>query len=650
MFACIRANQWLCACRGRCLLEFGGFALKHTRPVKAAWCGLLLCWMAAIFSGVLGVTSVAAADPAKQKTAAAEKKPVSVSYEITLEGAPTDAATANLEAALAVYRYRENGAPSIALLSRRAQDDRDIAARVLRSHGYYQATASAAVESDPADDPNATKAKVTITVKPGRAFQLSSHAFVMSPPLPGGKAPRAAKTFYGSPVGETAVAQRILEAEATAVNRLHELGYPYASFAGREAEADMENAGLAVTSTIETGPRLSYGILDFKGIANIDEAYLRSYLPWQEGDKVDQRQLQAYQRDLMATNLFSAGAVHLPETAPGPGLVPVTATMEQRPFRSIAVGARYSTDSGPGGRVELEHRNLFGANETGTLATDVSLTEQRIEARVRKPQFRRNRQDLVGGLSLRHIESDAFDEVGATATLGLERRLSRFWNVGLGTLAEVTQSTSSDAEGRSYMFGLPAFAEYDNTDDALNPSKGWRVRATVTPFIGQFDSQLTPFLSNEVSASTYFDLTGEKRYIAAFRGRLGSILAGGIGNVPGGRRLYGGGGGSVRGYAERSIGPLDSADEPTGGLSAMEVAAELRAQVYGDFGLAVFAAAGSVAEEVVPTFSEGVQLAAGIGLRYYSPLGPIRADVGVPLNARSSDDSFQVYFSIGQAF
>jgi len=52
----------------------------------------------------------------------------------------------------------------------------------------------------------------------------------------------------------------------------------------------------------------------------------------------------------------------------------------------------------------------------------------------------------------------------------------------------------------------------------------------------------------------------------------------------------------------------------------------------------------------VPTFSEGVQLAAGIGLRYYSPLGPIRADVGVPLNARSSDHSFQVYFSIGQAF
>ena len=138
-----------------------------------------------------------------------------------MDGSPTDAATANLEAALAVYRYRDNGAPSIALLRRRAQDDRDIVPRVLRAHGYYQATASAAVESDPPEDPQATKAKVTVTITPGRAFKLSSHAFIMTPPLPGGKAPGAAKTFYGSPVGGTAVAQKILEAEATAVNRLH---------------------------------------------------------------------------------------------------------------------------------------------------------------------------------------------------------------------------------------------------------------------------------------------------------------------------------------------------------------------------------------------------------------------------------------------
>ncbi len=234
--------------------------------------------------------------------------------------------------------------------------------------------------------------------------------------------------------------------------------------------------------------------------------------------------------------------------------------------------------------------------------------------------------------------------------MGLERRLSRFWNVGLGTLAEVTETVASDAEGQAYLIGLPGFAEYDNTDNALNPSKGWRIRANVTPFIGQFDNRFSPFLSNEVAASTYFDLTGEKRYIAAVRGRLGSILATSISDVPSGRRLYSGGGGSIRGYAERTIGPLDNDSQPTGGLSALEIGGEFRAQVYGDFGLAVFAAAGSVSEEPVPTFSAGVQYAAGLGFRYYSPLGPIRADVAIPLNARRSDEAFQLYFSIGQAF
>jgi translocation and assembly module TamA len=82
----------------------------------------------------------------------------------------------------------------------------------------------------------------------------------------------------------------------------------------------------------------------------------------------------------------------------------------------------------------------------------------------------------------------------------------------------------------------------------------------------------------------------------------------------------------------------------------VEVVGELRAQVYGDFGVAVFAGAGSVTEDVVPTFSDGLQFAAGVGLRYHTPLGPVRVDFAVPLNPRRVDDSYQFYFSIGQAF
>ena len=567
-------------------------------------------------------------------------------YEVTIEGSPSEAVTEDLQKALNLFRYQENGAPSVALLRRRALDDREIGGKVLRSYGYYLGTMGVDVTVGESE----REASVTVTVEPGPAFTLARHDFALQPVPLAEALPDGMTAGSVSPVGGAAEAAAILDAEDAMVQALRHSGFPYARRTGRDAVADMENFSLAVTTSIDTGPRLMYGDLNFQGTANIDETYLRTYQPWQKGEAVDTRKLTQYQRSLIGTGLFNAGAVLLPEEPPEPGAVPVVAEMEQRKFRSIGVGLSYSTDLGPRVEVDFEHRNLFGANEILQLGTDVALPEQRFDASLRKPQFRRNQQDLVTAISLRHLELDAFDETGATLTVGLERQLSRHWRVGLGGLAEVTETVSSDAKGRSYLLGMPGFAEYDSSNDLLNPSQGWRIRLSATPFAGQFDSQFAPFFSTEAKASTYFDLTGEKRYVAAIRGRLGSILAGDMGQVPAGRRLYGGGGGSVRGYAERSLGPLDAQNDPTGGRSVVELGLELRAQFYGDFGIAVFADAGSVTEDVVPTFSDGLQYAAGIGLRYHTPLGPIRADVAIPLNPRNVDDAYQLYFSIGQAF
>ena len=89
---------------------------------------------------------------------------------------------------------------------------------------------------------------------------------------------------------------------------------------------------------------------------------------------------------------------------------------------------------------------------------------------------------------------------------------------------------------------------------------------------------------------------------------------------------------------------------PTGGLSVIELSGEFRAKLYGDLGGVVFVDGGAVSEELFPSFDDGFQVAAGFGLRYYSPAGPIRVDVAFPLNGRPVDDAFQLYFSIGQAF
>lgn len=568
------------------------------------------------------------------------------SYEVKLVGAPDDAIADTLEKALYLYRFQEAGAPSILLLRRRAEGDQDIVKQVLRSFGYYEAKARSVVE--PSQD--GLSAAVTMTIVPGRAFTLSEHRIDVAGDEGARKELGTDAAKFGSPVGEAAAAEPILGAEGMAVLMLQRAGYPYAVRAKRDAVADLEAAQIQVRSFFTAGPRLVFGDVSYHGIPDIDATYLQTYQPWEKGQPVDVRKLAEYQRKLIATGLFNAGSVTLPEQQPGGEAVPVTVTMEQRPFRSVSAGVWYSTDDGPGIRGEFEHRNLFGANESIQLRAETGLYERRAEARFRKPQYRRSGQDLVAGLSLRHIEDEAFDEKGGTATLGLERQLSPRLRVGLGGLTELTETKSSTGDGVALLFGVPTFAEFNTTNDPLDPVKGIRARATLTPFAGSFDNQFVSFLRGDFTASTYFDLSDSGRYVIALRGRAGTVLAKDLSHVPAGRRLYSGGGGSVRGYQERFIGPLDSSNDPTGGLSVVEGGAEFRARIYGDFGAAVFLEAASVSEDVVPTFSEGVQYAAGAGLRYYSPIGPIRVDVGVPLNGRRQDDAFQIYFSIGQAF
>jgi translocation and assembly module TamA len=114
------------------------------------------------------------------------------------------------------------------------------------------------------------------------------------------------------------------------------------------------------------------------------------------------------------------------------------------------------------------------------------------------------------------------------------------------------------------------------------------------------------------------------------------------------RRFYGGGGGSVRGFAFQNLGPRDPDNRPLGGLSLVEAAAEVRYR-FGDFGVVGFVDIGQVYEERVPSFRD-LRTGVGIGGRYYTSFGPLRVDVATPLRRRQGESRFNIYISIGQAF
>ena len=574
-----------------------------------------------------------------------------IDYEVAIEGAPDGDIAALLETSLALYRQQDRGAASLAFLRRRAQGDVETAQRILRSRGYYEATVSTRIEAPEAAAGGEAPPPPTahMVIEPGRRFTLAQHRFQVIDT--GGSAPDPLDAAaLGSPVGGPAEAAAILAAEQAGVARLRREGRPYATFRNRDSVADLEAATLEVESVIASGPAYRYGPITFEGAPNVEDAYLLTYVPWEEGAVLDAEALREYQSLLFATALFSGASVQPPEEPPEGEVAPIRVKLEEAPFRTVALGVRYSTDEGPGLRARFEHRNLFGSNEQITLEADASLNNQIASAVYVEPQYLRPGQDFTAGLELRRIEDDAYDEIGGTLTAGLERELGERWTVGAGGLLEASLIDDGSGETEAYLAGLPVFAAYDSTDDPIDATRGYRARAMITPFAGLFDDDLALFTRIEARGAAYQDLLGDRRFVLAERVRIGTIISDELTDVPATRRFYSGGGGSVRGYAEDFIGPIDARNNPTGGLSVAEAGLELRARVWGDLGVALFTEAGVVSNDPVLDLAEGIQTAAGFGLRYYSPIGPIRLDIAFPLNGRDVDDTFQAYIAIGQAF
>jgi translocation and assembly module TamA len=134
------------------------------------------------------------------------------------------------------------------------------------------------------------------------------------------------------------------------------------------------------------------------------------------------------------------------------------------------------------------------------------------------------------------------------------------------------------------------------------------------------------------------------------RGRVGSITGAPRDSIPANRRFYAGGGGSIRGIPFQTASPLDEDDDPIGGRSLLETAVELRYNITETIGVVAFVDAGRAFEASYPDFSEPLIVGAGLGARYFTPIGPLRVDIAVPVDRRDVDDVLQVYVSLGQAF
>ncbi|MEL7486471.1 MAG: autotransporter assembly complex family protein, partial [Pseudomonadota bacterium] len=537
----------------------------------------------------------------------------------------------------------ERAMPTKAALRRAARRDVEAINAALTAAGYYGGKTKFLIDPTSDDD----KPLVVFTIVPGPAFKVNAYRIVYSDPAPSAEpaSPRpmtlAALNVKGDGSAAGADLQRVQQSFLTA---LWNAGYPAARSVARRADADLASGTATAVFSFESGPRAVFGDIRFTGAERTSEAYLQDLSNWDAGAPFDRSKLVGYRDSLAQTGLFSTIDV-APGAPADDGAAPVLVTLEERKRRTVGAGVSFSTAEGPGGRLFLEYRNLFGAGELARVDLEGTAIEQSIGFDFTKP-LPAFPGSIFAQLDFRNETTEAFEAQTVDIGVGLAKRWfdERFETRG-GLAFETSSIDDGVNEERTFFFSAPLAAIWDTEDDPLTLSRGVRAALTLTPFTGS-----DTFTRAELTARSRVNAGAEDRFTLAGRVRLGATVGASFDSLPLNQRFFAGGGSSVRGFGFQEAGPLDADGDPTGGRSVVEAAVEARARVWGDLQLAAFADAGNISENAVPDIGGDYFIGVGGGARYFTPIGPIRVDVAIPLERRETDRAFQLFISLGQPF
>lgn len=576
-----------------------------------------------------------------------ERAETAVPFTTRIEGRRIpDYLRALMEEARSLDPEAENRVPppaTLAQLRRRAKEDESHLKEVMRSEAYYNGSVSASVRQGQG---GTFEVVYLVALGPRTMIRSFTMQYIDYPDGAAGLVEEASE--LGLQPERAATAERVIDFTQKAIQHLHNNGYPDAALDRRRVIVDLSASRADATLFIAAGERYVFGplLVENEG-GRTDPDYVREIAEIEPGTIYSRAQVDATTDALRKTGLFSG--IEISPAQAEDGALPQRIALTERERRTVRLGGKWSTSEGAGVTGSWEHRNLFGRAEKLTLALSIAEIEQAATADFRKPHFLRPDQSLLAGFEIAHEDSDAYKEDRVRAGVSLERVLTPEWTGSLGVTFQLSETEDSNGRISYQLFGVPLTLRYDTADDLLDPTAGLRATLQGKPYFGTSDEKATSFTKLEGTAATY--LTPVDDLTFAFRGRYGMIAAGETADVPGSTRFHAGGGGSVRGYGYQLAGPLDANNDPTGGRSVLEANAEARWRALETIGLVAFIDGGQAFDNPVPSLGDPLLWGAGLGVRYYTPVGPVRADVAIPLNRRKGvDDAFQIYVSLGQAF
>ena len=528
------------------------------------------------------------------------------------------------------------------LLQRQAQNYVPDLKSILSSHGYYGAEVDLQTTRN-----DSGVLEIAYDIETGVGYIIKDINVeirdVPSSDQPSLKTPEPEQ--LGITRSSVAEADAIRSAGQKLKSLLREQGFAFAETRQLKVSVDHEQKTIDVILTAYAGPLVSFGKTVIQGLERVEKEFVRSKIPWEPGDRYDPEKVRNLRQRLVQTPLFSLVQVLRDTKTPRKNL-PMRLELTEADPRTISAGVGYNTDRGIGLKTSWEHRNLQGHGERLRLALDISEMVQEVKAEYRKPWFLREDQALLLDGAIQREDTDAYRSTSGTLSIQLERRLSPDLTIAGGPALTEMRLVEEETDNFA-LLSFPFNLEWDRRNDVLDPSKGWRLSAAYAPFKEILSGDLL-FHKSLVSAHWYGEITPS--LVLALRSKVGTIWGEDTRDIPANERFYAGGGGSVRGYPFQSIGPRRS-DEPAGGRSIAEISTELRWRSTDKIGLVCFLDGGNVYESGITDMDGELIWGTGLGIRYYTPIGPLRLDVGFPLNDPDHvDDNFQIYISLGQAF
>ncbi|MFK7870782.1 MAG: autotransporter assembly complex family protein [Roseobacter sp.] len=533
-----------------------------------------------------------------------------------------------------------------------AQADYQRVLAILYEAGYFGAVISIKLDGQEAAEMSAVAppneiAQAVITVDPGRQFKFGKAE--IDPLAPGSELPEGFRT--GQPAGLST----ITASASAAVSGWRDEGHAKAALSGQKITARHRDAEIDASLQVDPGPKLRFGKVTVEGQSAVRSERILEIAALPQGEVFSPEEQREATLRLQRTGAFRSVALLEDETPSDDGTLDFTARVTDSEPRRIGFGGDVSTIEGLSIRAFWMHRNLRGGAERlrfdaeiEGIGGDTGGTDYRLTARYQRPATFDEDTDFYLEAEIEQLDEVSFFSRQATIEGGIERFVSDefIYQLGVG----LRRGNTRDAFGANQytLLLFPTSVTLDYRDDEFDARKGNYLLAEASPFIA-IDGADNGLLT-ELDFRTYRSFGENSPLTLALRGQLGSVIGPGLSVAPSDFLFYSGGGGTVRGHGYQTLGVTLPSGERVGGRSFLGLSAEMRFRTTGSLGFVGFFDAGYIGEESIPDGSGEWQSGAGLGVRYATPIGPIRVDLAVPTSGEDDGTSFAVYIGIGQAF